>query len=289
MEVGSKFGKAELRQGNEVGNLTFRGKTLAVAIPDTVLEEHDSPRDKTVKLGIIARTCAIYGVDVVEVFRDKGGRGESVKIKKVLEYLETPQYLRKRIFPLDDDLKFAGMLPPLRTPSHKPRLSLDDLKVGEVREGVANADGTVEVGLAAAPRLREKVAEGRRITVEITGKNPLSARVVSRQSLGEYWGYVVEPKSLDDVLNDSRPFLKIATSRLGDQITTTLPRIGDAVKGVKGVKFIFGAPSRGLFDIVGPALRKRVDFVVNLFAEQHVETVRTEEAIASALNLLNFV
>jgi hypothetical protein len=269
--------------------LTFLGKTIVVAIPDTVLEEHDSPRDKTVKLGQIARICAIFGVDAVEVFRDRGGGDESKRIKKVLEYLETPQYLRKRIFPLDEDLRFAGLLPPLRTPSHKSRVSVEDLKVGEIREGVTNADGTVDIGLDKSPMLRTKSAPNRRVTARVTSKNPFQAEVVGRETVDQYWGYVVESKTLEDVLGDGRPLLKVATSRLGDPVGTTLPRLGRAVAGATGVKFLFGAPSRGLFDIVGRSLRDKVDFVLNLYAEQHVETVRTEEAMSSALNLLNFL
>jgi len=269
--------------------LTFLGKTLVVAIPDTVLEEHDSPREKTVKLGQIARTCSIFGVDSLEVFRDRGGRDESKRIKKVLEYLETPQYLRKRIFPLDEDLKFAGLLPPLRTPSHKPRVSFDDLKVGEIREGVTNADGTIDVGLDKPAMLRSKYAPDRRVTVKVTSKNPFQAEIVGREAVGEYWGYVVESKTIEDVLSDSRPFLKVATSKLGDPVRTALPRFGKAVADATGVKFMFGAPSRGLFEIVGRSLREKVDFVLNLYTEQHVETVRTEEAMSAALNLLNFL
>ena len=64
--------------------MTFLGKTLVVAIPENVLEERSSPRDKTVKLGSIARTCAIFGVDVIEVFRFEVGVHESRRIEKVL-------------------------------------------------------------------------------------------------------------------------------------------------------------------------------------------------------------
>src|SRR5712692_694120 len=99
--------------------LTISGRRVCVAIPDTVLEEHDSLRDKTVKLGQIARACSVFGVETVQVFLDPGGRGESGLIRRVLEYLETPQYLRRKLFPLDESLKFAGLLPPMRIPSHK--------------------------------------------------------------------------------------------------------------------------------------------------------------------------
>jgi len=261
---------------------------VAVAIPDTVLEEHDSLREKTTKLGFIARTCAVYGVDVVEVFGDPRGGGEPGRIKKVLEYLETPQYLRKRLYPLDEDLRYAGLLPPLRTPSHKARVPLQEVEVGEIREGVTNADGSVDLGLDGPVLLEGKVHANLRVTARITSKNPLQAEVVGRETAGQYWGYVVEVKALEAVLSDPSS-LKIATSRLGDPVRTMLPRIRNDVGKAAAVKFLFGAPSRGLFEIVGPSLRKRVDLVLNLFAEQHVETVRTEEAMSAALNLLNFV
>src|SRR5271166_6181869 len=86
------------------GSLTIAGKRLGIAFPDTVLEDRDSLKDKTAKLGQIARMCSVYGVDIVTVFRDPRGRGESSLIRKILEYLETPQYLRRRLFPLDDSL-----------------------------------------------------------------------------------------------------------------------------------------------------------------------------------------
>ena len=79
--------------------MALLGRRLSVAIPDTVLEEKASRREKTAKLGVIARACAIYGVDVIEIFRDSKGRGEGEWIKKILEYVETPQYLRKRLYP----------------------------------------------------------------------------------------------------------------------------------------------------------------------------------------------
>lgn len=53
------------------------------------------------------------------------------------------------------------------------------------------------------------------------------------------------------------------------------------------MKLIFGSPTRGLFDLVGADLPRKVDFVLNLFAEQHTETVRTEEAIFAGLNVVS--
>src|SRR5438477_9900596 len=121
--------------------MTLGELNITVALPDTVLEEHDSLREKTVKLGQIARACSIYGVDSVLIFRDHLGRSEAPLIQRILEYLETPQYLRKRLYQLDESLKFAGLLPPLRIPSHKPRIPVRKLRPGELREGFVLPDG----------------------------------------------------------------------------------------------------------------------------------------------------
>ena len=262
---------------------------VAVAIPDTVLEEKESLRDKTAKLGQIARACAIYGVDVIEIFRDPRGRGEGAEIRKVLEYLETPQYLRRRLFPLDETLRYAGILPPLRIPSHKPKVPFDRIEVGEVREGVTNGDGTVDVGLDVAPRLKAKVAPGRRVTVRFESARPAVVEVIAKEGASGYWGYSVEARSLPEALADKRFEVKIATSRYGSSLGESLVGVRKALGTARGVKLIFGSPSRGLFDMAGKDLGRHVDFVLNLFPEQQVETVRTEEAVFAGLGLVSLI
>lgn len=269
--------------------MALRGVRLAVAIPSTLLEEKESLRDKTAKLGVVARACAIYGVDVVEVFEDPRGVGESKVIRSVLEYLETPQYLRKRLFPLDETLKFAGLLPPLRIPSHKPLVPLDKVEPGEVREGVANGDGTVDVGLDEAPKLRGGAKAGARLTVRITSTRPLSAEAIARDRVKDYWGYSVEAKTLEEALSDQRFEVKLATSRLGVKFPDALPRMKSLLEGAKNVKLIFGSPSRGLYDMAGRGLDRQVDMVVNLFPGQQVATVRTEEALFAGLGVISFI
>ena len=269
--------------------MTFSGRRLGVALPDTVLEEHDSLREKTVKLGTIARSCAVYGVDTVVVFRDPKGRGESRLITRVLEYLETPQYLRRSLFGFDEALKYAGLLPPLRIPSHKPRIQVEKLKVGEIREGVTLSDGSVNIGLEKHPYLGQPLGANKRVTVRITETTPLTGEVVAREAVHEYWGYAVEVRTLDELMADERFELKIATSRYGNGIRSILGSLRSAFEKANSVVLIFGSPSRGLFEIVGKDISTRVQFVVNLFGEQHVETVRTEEAIGAALYLVNML
>jgi methyltransferase len=269
--------------------LVLFGKRVAVAFPDTVLEDKESLRDKTAKLGLIARACVIYGADLIEVFGDPERRGEGPLIRRVLEYLETPQYLRKRLYPLDEALKYAGILPPLRIPSHKMKVPLDRLRTGEVREGVVNSDETVEIGLDSSFKLRENAKPGARVTVRVLSTNPPRVELAPKEGIREYWGYVVEVKKAADVIEDERFRIMVATSRLGAPLVDALGLLRDAVSRADSVKLIFGSPSRGLFDIFGPELSRRVEFVLNLYPEQHVETVRTEEAIFAGLGLLGLV
>jgi hypothetical protein len=269
--------------------LVLLGRRLAVSIPDSVLEDKESQRDKTAKLGLMARACAIYGVDLIEVFRDRERHGEGEAIRRVLEYLETPQYLRKRLYPLDETLRYAGMLPPLRIPSHKIKVSTDRLSLGEVREGVVNSDGTVDIGLDSAFALEGDAAPGKRVTVKVTSTQPPLAVQIPRDRVNGYWGYRVEMKSVYDVISDARFSVKVATSRLGAPIAESLARLRASLRSGGSVKLIFGSPSRGLYDMAGRELDKRVGFVVNLYPEQHVETVRTEEAIFAGLSLVSIL
>ena len=67
--------------------------------------------------GQIARAATVFRIDEVVVFdstlasenRGTGDREESGArfLVRILEYLETPQYLRRRLFPMHKNLKFA--------------------------------------------------------------------------------------------------------------------------------------------------------------------------------------
>jgi predicted SPOUT superfamily RNA methylase MTH1 len=272
--------------------MTLAGKKVCVAIPDTVLEEQGSLREKTAKLGQIARYSSIFGVDVIRVFHDPRGRGESSFIRKVLEYLETPQYLRRRLFPLSEELRYAGLLPPLRIPSHKTKVPLGRLRSGEFREGVVLADGfSVDVGLDSPALLRKRESPQRRLTVRIisVSNSGIEGVRVDRREVKTYWGYSVEVSGTGALLADPAFPLKVATSRLGDPVAREARSLRIDLQSSGAVMLLFGSPSRGLFETVGKDLRSRVSYVVNLFPEQNVVTARTEEAMLSALYMVGLL
>ncbi len=272
--------------------MTLAGKKICVAVPDTVLEEQDSVREKTAKLGQVARYCSIFGVDEIRILHDPRGRGESSFMRKVLEYLETPQYLRRRLFPLSEDLRYAGLLPPLRIPSHKAKVPLGRLQPGEYREGVVLADGSsVDVGLDRPLLLRKKEAPQTRLTVRIASVSPsgLEGVAVDRREVKAYWGYSVSVSGTGALLSDPAFPLKVATSRLGDPVARVARGLRADLQRSGAVMLLFGSPSRGLFEIVGKDLRSRVSYVVNLFPEQKVVTARSEEAMLAALYLVGLL
>jgi len=213
-------------------------------------------------------------------------------MKKVLEYLETPQYLRKRLFPLSEDLRYAGLLPPLRIPSHKAKVPLGRLQAGELREAVVLADGlSADAGLDVPVTLRRREPPQRRVTLKITSVSPsgVEATPVDRRDVKAYWGYTVDISGTAALLADPTFPLKVATSRLGDPIARVARSLRIDLQGSGAVMLLFGSPSRGLFETVGKDLRSRVGYVVNLFPEQNVATARSEEAILSALYLVGLL
>ena len=249
---------------------------LSIAIPSSALINENDPKIKTFKVGMIARACAIFRVEEIIIYRDPK-LNESIFIKDILEYAETPQYLRKYI-PIKETLRYVGVIPPLKIPSHKPKR----LKVGEIREGVVvkvGPDGTrwVDIGVNALAPLKSKAKRGARVTVRVCSTNPL---VVEEAKPKEYWGYKVKLAELKDVLKRGNV---VITSRRCD-----VPSI-DEVRSMKDVTLVFGSPIEGVFEIME---RLGIDMEVrcwNTIPMQGVETVRLEEAIHATLAIVNYV
>ena len=74
-------------------------KKLSIAIPASTISDTPHPREKTAKIGLIGRAAAIFRVDEIIVYPDNpkvDQRRDLDYIALLLNYLETPQYLRKR-------------------------------------------------------------------------------------------------------------------------------------------------------------------------------------------------
>lgn len=91
---------------------------LSIAIPDSSLSDESTKLDKSRKISEIARACAIFKINTIYIYQDGNNKEDRSLMMTIFRYLETPQFLRKRLFPKMNDLKFAGVLHPLKIPSH---------------------------------------------------------------------------------------------------------------------------------------------------------------------------
>ncbi|CAI5504920.1 unnamed protein product [Closterium sp. Naga37s-1] len=201
--------------------------TVSIAVPGSIIDNTQSLERATAVAGQIARAAVIFKVHEIVVYDDwdaegdssapRGWRGERFSgsagsfLARVLQYLDTPQYLRRALIPLTPDLRLAGLLPPLDAPHHARMHEWP-----EFREGVVVADGegeggearaggscAVDVGLQQRVRVRGSFSEGTRLTVAM---GPVAEREKVFQpgvlltpvaphvpwgERGQYWGYTV--------------------------------------------------------------------------------------------------
>jgi len=276
-------------------------KKLSIAIPASIISDTPHLREKTSKIGSIARSAAIFRVNEIIVYPDDtkvNQRRDQDFIALLLNYLETPQYLRKTLFKIEPDLQYAGILPPLRTPHHPISGKTKHLKVGEYREGVVlseRKDGLlIEIGVQQPALLRQKQFHtGERLTLQVVNVGEsVEVQPVSREDVPNYWGYTVqvEKRSFGQLLREGDFDFKVATARIGDDFSDIKDKIGKRWAECERVLIAFGAPSRGLHEIVadeGLKLPEISDFVVNTIPNQGAATVRAEEAILATLAIFN--
>jgi methyltransferase len=276
-------------------------KNVSIAIPASTISDTPHLREKTAKMGLIGRAAAIFRVGEIILYPDNPKIDQQRDLDfmaLLLNYLETPQYLRKSLFRLEPDLEYAGILPPLRTPHHPLSGKTKHLKVGEYREGVVmseNKEGlVVDIGVQQPALLRQKEFEvGNRITMQIVniGKQ-IEVQAVNRNDVPQYWGYSVqvEERSFGHLANDGGFDLRVATARIGGNFMDVASAIGGKWVGSQQILVAFGAPSRGLHEIAedeGLNLADISDFIVNTVPNQGTVTVRTEEALFASLAIFN--
>ena len=276
-------------------------KLLAIAIPASVIADTPHLREKTSKIGFIGRAAAIFQVDEIIVYADNPKVNQKIDLDLIallLCYMETPQYLRKRLFELKPELQYAGILPPLRTPHHPLQGRVRDLQVGEYREGVvvsrARNGVLVDIGVEQAALLvGAQLPLNERLSVKVTKlAGQVEVQTASRTEIPNYWGYAVtvERHSLRAILESKTFDLTVGTSKFATRFQETAQKLGERWRKARNILILFGAPTRGLHEIAkdeGANLNRIVDFVVNTVPNQGTETVRTEEALLATLAVLN--
>ena len=285
--------------------------TLSVLIPSSIVDNAQSKELRTYLIGEIARTLGIFKISEVIIFHDKLKDNSKDYINyfiKNLQYLETPQYLRKTLFPMSEDLKLSGLMNPLESQHHLRKDEWSPYREGCVLDRPVSGDYSwVNIGLNKDCKINQKLPPKTRVTVKLNESNfnpKLKYYTGSLVSMSEpfikngtYWGYVVRVcETYNDIFNNSiykegYDFI-IGTSDKGENYRNADFSIK---KDFKHCLIIFG----GISGIEGMMIddehnklnsseniAKNFDLYLNTCMNQGLRTIRTEEAILITLAVI---
>jgi len=286
--------------------------TVTIALPGSVIANAQTPELKAYLAGQLARAVAIFRADEVVVYADSARREigtedkHAVFLARILQYLETPQYLRKALFPMHPDLKLVGLTAPTDMPHH--------LRVGEpskFREGIVVKRPTkagskvswVNVGQGKDVSIDTCLQPGVRVTVELDDPTSTQGTAVPpsapRAKGGLYWGYQVRLASNLAAVWSECPFgtdgydLSVGTSQHGANIVEQRDwRLPD----FKHMLIVFGGlggmeevvENDDSLQIAPEDVAKLFDCYINICPDQGSRTIRTEEAVLVAMSALQF-
>lgn len=289
-------------------------RTVALAVPGSILENAQSRELRASLAGQVARAAAVFCVDEVVVFNDQGvtalrpgAAGQPLlppdccqQLTRILQYMECPQYLRKHLFPVHEDLRCAGLLNPLDCPHHLRRSEESPFREGVVTS-LPPAKGKyslVNIGLQREVRADRQLTPGVRVTLrmDFDGRH---GQVVPprtpRAETGTYWGYSVRvAHSLGEVFTQAPHAggydLLVGTSDKGRPLEELAPSALPPFQhllvvfgGVQGLEAALENDEKLTLD--DPA--DLFDLYINSCPGQGSRTIRTEEAIFITLAALH--
>ena len=281
-----------------MGQPTRRPQRVTVALPASLTLDIPHLREKTARLGFIARALATFRVDQLVIYLDREGAEitrEAILVEKMLTYIETPQYLRKLMFKMDPDLQYAGTIPPLRSPNHPNK---QDPIPGLLREGMviqAGLPSMVEAGFAKPIRVNSGLPPSSRVTIRLTKISPNpEGEIQDPSGLTIYWGFRVARGhvSLQEMVRSKKFDLAISTSRGGTDRRQVMVDLKKKWTFSKNPLVLFGSPDEGVPEMLARFkmnISELMDYNLNTIPHQGVETVRTEEALWSSLAVLNIL
>ncbi|EPS65811.1 hypothetical protein M569_08966, partial [Genlisea aurea] len=303
---------ADFKQNQNGGSSASEIPTVSIAVPGSIIDNTQSLELATRLAGQIARAATIYRIDEIVVFDNKrGSEDRSFEVEnhsgedescaafllRILRYLETPQYLRKSLFPMHKSLRF-GMLPPLDAPHH-----LRKHEWALYREGITlkkvdhNSLGTlVDVGLSKNIMIDQVLEPGKRVTVEMGEDRDLSAgprKIVPRsrpKEEGMYWGYQVRYAPAISSVFKKCPYQGGYDHLIGTSEHGSVIRSSDLIlPSFRHLLIAFGGLA-GLEECIeedetlkGKTVFDVFDSYLNTCPNQGSRTIRTEEAIFISL------
>jgi predicted SPOUT superfamily RNA methylase MTH1 len=287
----------------------FSETTISIAVPASIILNSQSPELQTYLVSQIARAASIFRIDEIIVINDCTSSREADKLKqkhgdateffvKNLQYLETPQYLRKTLFPVTPELRYTGLMNPLDAPHHLRKDEWSKFREGVVinRPNKPGKGSWVNIGLKIDCQIDINLQHGTRVTIQIDDpqvENPkfYTGHVVSQMApkveLGVYWGYTVRvAENLKDVFEycpytNEKYDLLIGTSDKGDSYQETKIAEKQTYKhalivfgGLPGIEGIIESDESNSIKVSDT--RSLFNYYLNTCLNQGCRTIRTE-------------
>jgi methyltransferase len=206
-----------------------RRSTLSIAVAASCIENTQNLQLASILAGQIARAAAVFNIDEVIVLDDVTPPHHkhttispaAALFARILQFMETPQYLKKALIPMHPDLKFAGILPPLDAPHHLRSTEWGEFREGLVVDSHPTHGSLLDVGLSTRAHIPYTAPINCRLTLRM-GQEPtykthvwfsknneqvLQVQLVPsqspRQEYGLYWGYLTRiAPTIESMLKD---------------------------------------------------------------------------------------
>lgn len=207
-------------------------RTISIAFPSSIFDNVPTPQLEAYLVGQIARAAVVFNVTEIVIFNEEESNESQArldKLVKLFEYAECPQYLRKRIFSIEPDLKYAGLIHPLEAQHHlrtsqiecpyREGVTMDKIQLEH--KGTQQDFTRVNIGLSRTVVVPGHYPFNTRVTVQVdpadlkkmqnllaSTQEPPHAALVSPvepiKKLNLYWGYYVRPAiSLNAAISDN--------------------------------------------------------------------------------------
>lgn len=273
---------------------------ISILLPASFTIETPHLREKTFRIGFIARAFAIYRIGTVIFYPEKRKISKIEKenfntIKKILDYINTAPYLRKYLFKISPELKYASLLPPLQIPTHAEKINFKNI-FPHYRQGLVIKTGKnsiIEAGLGKKIVSRKKLKKNKRVIIKIDkSEKGFKFKILSRKKANVYDGFrtYLYEGDLKKIIESFD--LSIATSKYGLPILNLIEDLRKKFKESNKVCIAFGPAKYGLYEVFknhGYNLEEIFKYVINTIPNQGVKTIRTEEALFSTLSIINIL
>jgi len=262
----------------------FLKSKIFVLLPDSLLENEDTLLLKTRKIGFLARIMTIFRIPKVFFYDDSGSTEDKQILANILNYLNAPPYLRKYI-PRTSNLRNTAILTPIHSPNHiGVRYNNIDYVAGMVVESTETGI-YVDIGTGSPQKISTSLRFDNRESVIVQSKNQ-DVSLVTQFPPSLYWhtNYEIISRTIEDYILEHPDSYVIGASKSGDAVTYSI--LKEIQQHTHPTYLLACGPLQGSFRayIKNPDL---IDKWINFIPNQGTKTVKIEEALHSALSLMN--